>query len=176
MKLLAKDPQRAEQVLRRLTWNAGGMHSSGVGIADIDFQGNVHADQFWMHHSFGNVRQRPFSRIWTDTSDPLRAGLKNRGAMIKGRCAPGICKWFDARGGAMRVRADLVYGDPWAPEPACHLTDEEIGLTSEKQEIAKARGADFPMPEFARPPLTHQPQPSPLRRASRVRAARRRNA
>ena len=39
------------------------MYSSGVGIADIDFQGNVHADQFWMHYSFGNVlliaSQRP---------------------------------------------------------------------------------------------------------------------
>jgi hypothetical protein len=40
----------------------------------------------------------------------------------------------------MRVRADLVYHDPWAPEPACYLTDEEIGFTKEKQETVKARG------------------------------------
>jgi len=152
--LLAKDPARAEQVLKLLTWNGGGMYSSGVGIGDIDFQGNVHADQFWMHHSFGNVRQRPFSQIWTDTSDPLMAGLKNRRARLKGRCAPDICKWFDACGGAMRVRADLVYNDPWAPEPACYLTDEEIGFTREKQKTVKARGEDFPMPEFSRPPRT----------------------
>lgn len=152
LRLLATDPARAEQVLKLLTWNGGGLYSSGVGIGDIDFVGNVHADQFWMHHSFGNVRQRPFSEIWTDATDPLMAGLKNRRVKVKGRCAPDICKWFDACGGAMRVRADLVYGDPWAPEPACYLTDEEIDFTREKQEIVKARGEDFPIPEFSRAP------------------------
>ncbi len=161
LKLRERYPERAEQVLKLLTWNGGGMYSSGVGIADIDFQGNVHADQFWMHHSFGNVRQRPFSQIWNDTSDPLMAGLKNRRAMIKGRCAPGICKWFDACGGAMRVRADLVYHDPWAPEPACYLTDEEIGLTPEKQAVVKARVEDFALPEFARPSSAANPQAPP---------------
>ncbi len=152
LKLREKDPARAEQVLKLLTWNGGGMYSSGVGIADIDFQGNVHADQFWMHYSFGNVRQRPFSQIWTDTTDPLMAGLKNRREKIKGRCAPDVCKWFDACGGAMRVRADLVYQDPWAPEPACYLTDEEIGFTDEKKAAVRAKGEAFPLPEFSRPP------------------------
>jgi radical SAM protein with 4Fe4S-binding SPASM domain len=162
MKLLAKDPPRAERVLKLLRWNGGGLYSSGVGIADIDFLGNVHADQFWMHHSFGNVRQRPFSEIWTDTSDPLMAGLKNRRAKIKGRCAPDICKWFDACGGAMRVRADLVHNDPWAPEPACYLTDEEIGFTPEKRELVAARGEDFPLPAFSRPPqASGAPPPRP---------------
>jgi len=158
MKLLRKDPARAKQVLKLLTWNGGGMYSSGVGIADIDFFGNVHADQFWMHHSFGNVRTRPFSQIWMDTSDPLMAGLKNRRSRIKGRCAPGICKWFDACGGALRVRADLVYNDPWAPEPACYLTDEEIGFTDEKKALVRARGEDFLMPEFSRPPKAVPPK------------------
>ena len=157
MRLLQKDPARAEQVLRLLTWNGGGLHSSGVGIADIDFRGDVHADQFWMHYSFGNVRQRPFSEIWMDTSDPLMAGLKNRRVKIKGRCAPDVCKWFDACGGALRVRADLVYHDPWAPEPACYLTDEEIGFTDEKKAMVKLRGEDFPIPEFSRPPRTIPP-------------------
>jgi hypothetical protein len=60
----------------------------------------------------------------------------------------------------MRVRADLVYGDPWAPEPACYLTDEETGFTSDKQEIIKARGEDFAMPEFSRPPRTAPPRMS----------------
>jgi len=158
LKLLEKAPARAEKVFKLLTWNGGGMYSSGVGIADIDFQGNVHADQFWMHYSFGNVRQRPFSRIWMDTSDPLMAGLKNRRAKIKGRCAPDICKWFDACGGALRVRADLVYNDPWAPEPACYLTDEEIGFTEEKKALVKLRGQEFQLPEFSRPPKVVPPK------------------
>lgn len=160
LKLLQSDPERAAQVLKLLTWNGGGLYSSGVGIADIDFLGNVHADQFWMHHSFGNVRERPFSQIWTDTTDPLMAGLKNRRAVLKGRCAPGICKWFDACGGAMRVRADLVYHDPFAPEPACYLTDDEIGFTPEKQALVAARGEAFALPEFTRPPQTLPPQPA----------------
>jgi radical SAM protein with 4Fe4S-binding SPASM domain len=124
-RLLKEDPERAAEVMKLLKWNGGGMYSSGVGFGDIDFLGNVHADQFWMHHSFGNVRERPFSEIWMDTSDPLMAGLKDRRSVIHGRCA--TCKYFDACGGALRVRADLVYGDPWAPDPACYLTDEEIG-------------------------------------------------
>ncbi|MHB0915534.1 MAG: radical SAM protein [Thermoleophilia bacterium] len=124
LKLLQEDPERAAAVMKLLKWNGGGMYSSGVGFGDIDFLGNVHADQFWMHHSFGNVRERPFSEIWMDISDPVMAGLKDRRSHIHGRCAG--CKYFDACGGALRVRADLVTGDPWAPDPACYLTDEEI--------------------------------------------------
>jgi len=30
--------------------------------------GSVHADQFWRHYSFGNVKERKFSEIWTDTT------------------------------------------------------------------------------------------------------------
>ncbi|MBE0428790.1 MAG: radical SAM protein [Thermoleophilia bacterium] len=124
MKLREEAPERAEAVMKLLRWNGGGMFSSGVGIGDIDFLGNVHPDQFWMHHTFGNVRERPFSVIWMDTSDPVMKGLKDRRGHIHGRCRS--CKWFDACGGAMRARADLYYGDPWGPDPACYLTDEEI--------------------------------------------------
>ncbi|MBI5399666.1 radical SAM protein [Candidatus Saganbacteria bacterium] len=124
LKLLKKDPERAAKVLELLKWNGGGRFSSGVGIADIDPAGNVHADQFWQHHTFGNVRERKFSDIWRDTSDPLMAGLKNRLPLLKGRC--GHCRWQAACGGALRVRADLFYHDPWAEDPACYLTEEEI--------------------------------------------------
>ncbi len=163
LKLREKDSERADRVMKLLTWNGGGMYSSGVGIGDIDFKGNVHADQFWMHYSFGNVKQRPFSQIWTDLSNPLMAGLKDRRSKIKGRCAPGICKWFDACGGAMRVRADLVYQDPWAPEPACYLTDKEIGFTPEKQERVKARGEEFVLPDFSKPDRAESAGVAPMR-------------
>jgi len=164
LKLLQEDEQRAAQVRRLLEWNGGGLYSSGVGIGDIDFQGNVHADQFWMHRSLGNVRSRPFSQIWTDLSDPLLAGLKDRRRLLKGRCAADICRWFDLCGGAMRVRADLVYGDPWAPDPACYLTDEEIGLTEQKKRVLEARGEVFPPPTFlpgASPSPSHAPPSVP---------------
>ena len=126
LKLLKADAGRAAEVLRLLEWNGGGLYSSGVGIGAIDWVGDVHADQFWTHYSFGNVKRRPFSQIWLDTADPLMAGLKDRRSRITGRCR--ACKFFSACGGALRVRADLAHGDPWAPDPACYLTDAEIGL------------------------------------------------
>lgn len=127
LRLREEDPARADEVLALLKWNGGGLHSSGVGVADIDFLGNVHPDQFWMHHTLGNVRERKFSEIWQDTSDPLLAGLRDRAPLLKGRCAS--CQWKDVCGGSFRVRADRFYGDPWAEDPGCYLTDEECGLT-----------------------------------------------
>ncbi len=102
-----------------------GGNASGVNVANIDNLGNVHPDTFWWHYTLGNVRERPFSRIWPDTSDPIMAGLKRRPRRIKGRCA--ACGYFDICGGNTRVRALQLTGDPWAEDPACYLSDEEIG-------------------------------------------------
>jgi len=124
LKMLEEQPERAGEVLELLKWNGG--NSSGIGIANIDSLGFVHADQFWWSHSFGNVRDRKFGEIWTDLSDPLMRGLKDRRALLKGRC--GACKWVDICNGNFRVRAQAVHGDPWQEDPACYLTDEEIGL------------------------------------------------
>jgi len=118
-----RQPERADEVLQLLQWNGG--NSSGVGIAAIDHAGNVHADQFWQHYSFGNVRERPFSAIWLDTNDELMAGLKDRKPRLNGRCAE--CHYLDICNGNFRVRAEAVTGDVWASDPACYLTDEEIG-------------------------------------------------
>jgi hypothetical protein len=41
----------------------------------------------------------------------------------------------------------LHYGDPWAPEPACYLADNEIGLDKEKQEELSSYGEIFKMPD-----------------------------
>lgn len=145
LKLLQKNPGRAEAVRKDLEWNGGGRYSSGVSFADIDFNGNVHADQFWMHHTFGNVRKRRFSEIWLDQSDPLMKLLKNRLDHLKGKCVK--CKFLMMCGGSLRVRADLVYNDPSAPDPACYLTDEECGITPADRVELKAKGEDFPVPE-----------------------------
>jgi heme d1 biosynthesis radical SAM protein NirJ len=102
-----------------------GGNSSGVNIANIDNLGEVHPDTMWWHYPLGNVRKRPFSDIWTDTSDPIMAGLKRRPRAIGGRCAD--CRHFAICGGNTRVRALQLSGDPWAEDPACYLTDEEIG-------------------------------------------------
>ena len=131
LKLLKEAPDRAEKIWKLLTWNGGGLYSSGVGIGCIDFNGKVHPDQFWGHYDLGDIHEKPFSEIWTNPAEPLLKGLRNRREYVKGRCR--LCKFFDACGGSLRVRADLHFGDPWAPDPACYLTDEEIGLNAEKQ-------------------------------------------
>ncbi len=142
LKMRERDERRAEEVRSLLEWNGGGRWSSGVGIADVDFVGDVHPDQFWMHHRLGNVKERPFGEIWEDRSDPLMRGLKDRLPLLKGRCA--TCRWRSMCGGSLRVRADLVHGDPWAPDPGCYLTDDEVGLSPE--EARRDREA-FPLPE-----------------------------
>jgi heme d1 biosynthesis radical SAM protein NirJ len=101
-----------------------GGNSSGVNVANIDNLGNVHPDTMWWDCTLGNVRSRPFSAIWTDTRHPVMAGLKARPRAIGGRC--GTCAYFDVCGGNTRVRAMKVSGDPWAEDPGCYLTDEEI--------------------------------------------------
>jgi radical SAM protein with 4Fe4S-binding SPASM domain len=125
LRMLRENSPRAAQVLDMLRFNGGGRYSSGVGIGNIDFFGNVHADQFSMYRSFGNVKQRKFSAIWQDLSDPIMAGLKNRLELITGRCAE--CKFKDFCAGSLRARAEQMTGDPWASDPACYLSDQEIG-------------------------------------------------
>ncbi|NOR40314.1 MAG: heme d1 biosynthesis radical SAM protein NirJ [Gammaproteobacteria bacterium] len=115
-------PEKADHIAAKLRQWGG--NSSGVNIANIDNLGEVHPDTFWWHYNLGNVRQRPFSEIWMDTSDPIMKGLKAVPRMIKGRC--GECRYFDICGGNTRVRAMQLTGDPWAEDPACYSTDEEI--------------------------------------------------
>ena len=103
-----------------------GGNSSGVNVANIDNLGIVHPDTFWWHYSLGNVKERPFSEIWQDRSDPIMDGLKKRPRDIGGRC--GECTYFGICGGNTRVRALQLTGDPWAEDPACYLTDDEIGI------------------------------------------------
>jgi radical SAM protein with 4Fe4S-binding SPASM domain len=127
LKLKKQDPDRAEKVLALLRANGG--NNSGIRIGAVDELGDVHADQFWRHHSFGNVSHRKFGDIWLDTSDPLMCGLKDRKRLLKGRCAR--CRYLELCNGNLRVRAEAVFGDVWAEDPACYLTDDEIGLAHE---------------------------------------------
>ena len=117
-------PEHANHLRAKLAQWGG--NSSGVNIANIDNLGNVHPDTFWWHYSLGNVRERAFSEIWRDTTDPIMAGLKASPRDIKGRC--GQCRHFDICGGNTRVRALQITGDPWAEDPGCYLSDEEIGV------------------------------------------------
>ena len=124
LRMLRQSNPRAKEVLALLKMNEG--NNSGRGIGCISWDGSVHADQFWRHCSFGNILEKPFSQIWTDLSNPLMARLKDKKRYVKGRCAS--CRWLDICGGNFRVRAEAATGDLWAPDPACYLSDEEIGI------------------------------------------------
>lgn len=121
-RLLKEDPQRAAEVLELLKMNEG--NSSGRGIGCISWDGSVHADQFMRHITFGNVLERPFSEIWLDENIELLHKLKDKRPHVKGRCA--TCRFLNVCGGNFRARPEAYYGDFWAQDPACYLTDEEI--------------------------------------------------
>lgn len=122
-RMLKEKHPRAEEVLKLLQYNGG--NSSGVGIACVSWNGDVHPDQFWRHLTLGNIRDNKFSDIWSNkASDEFFAKLKEKKKHVKGRCA--FCKWLSVCGGNFRVRAEAVTDDVWAEDPACYLTDEEI--------------------------------------------------
>ena len=116
-------PERAAHIQAKLEQWGG--NSSGVNIANIDNLGDVHPDTFWWHYKLGNVKDRRFSEIWQDTSDSIMAGLKQLPRRVGGRCAE--CRYFAICGGNTRVRAMQLTGDPWAEDPGCYLSDQEIG-------------------------------------------------
>ena len=121
-RLLEEDPERAAEVLELLEMNEG--NNSGRGIGCISWDGEVHPDQFWREKSLGNIKDKPFSKIWTDVDNEFLMKLKEKKKHVKGRCAG--CRWLDICGGNFRARAESVANDPWDSDPACYLTDEEI--------------------------------------------------
>ncbi len=121
-KLLDENPERAAEVLELLEMNEG--NNSGRGIGCISWDGAVHPDQFWREKILGNIKDKPFSAIWTDSENEFLMKLKNKKQHVKGRCAG--CRWLDICGGNFRARAESVANDPWDSDPACYLTDEEI--------------------------------------------------
>ncbi|MGZ5011318.1 MAG: heme d1 biosynthesis radical SAM protein NirJ [Methylobacter sp.] len=115
-------PDKVEHIRAKLEQWGG--NASGINVANIDNLGNVHPDTFWWHYELGNVKERPFSEIWMDTSDPLMAGLKQQPRPLEGRCAR--CRYQAICNGNTRVRAEQTTGNFWAEDPGCYLTDAEI--------------------------------------------------
>lgn len=113
---------RAEMVMELLRMNGG--NNTGIGIGCVSWDGSVYPDQFWRHHKLGNVRERPFGEIWSDKSEPLLVQLRDRKALLKGKC--GRCVYKDICNGNFRVRAEAKYRQLWEQDPACYLTEAEI--------------------------------------------------
>jgi len=105
LKLLEENPHRAADVYKLLQMNGG--NSSGVGIGCISWDGSVHPDQFWRGETLGNIRNRPFSEIWSDPNDPLLMKLRNRHQYLRGRCTK--CRFLDVCNGNLQARC--IAGD-----------------------------------------------------------------
>ncbi|WP_171177166.1 heme d1 biosynthesis radical SAM protein NirJ [Ruegeria sp. HKCCD8929] len=130
------DDARAAHVREHLA--AWGGNSSGLGVANIDNLGRVHPDTYWSDYTVGNVKTATFSELWTG-ADRMLELLRTRPRPLKGRC--GACRLQDVCGGNTRIRALQLTGDPWAEDPACYLSDAEIGVEGgERLEVTPFRG------------------------------------
>jgi hypothetical protein len=61
---------------------------------------------------------------------------------IKGRCS--ACRFLGICNGNLRARAESYFGDFLAPDPACYLSDLEIGIAPGTP--ASRAAAEFPVP------------------------------
>ena len=101
-----------------------GALDDGIVTLELRFRAGRVPDQFWWRCVLGNVRQRPFSAIWSDPQQPMLTALRNRRPLLTGRCAQ--CSFLDLCNGNFRARAAALSGDAWAPDPSCYLRDDEI--------------------------------------------------
>lgn len=108
---------RVERLLR-----ARGGNSAGEKLLSIDPRGYVHPDQFCRDATLGRLPEQPLSEI---LAHPLRRELRDREAYLTGRC--GECRFKSMCQGSHRERALAAHGALWAEDPACVMTDEEIG-------------------------------------------------
>ncbi len=123
--------KKAKQLLR-----AAGGNKTGKKIACIGPDGRVHADQFWQNYSLGNVKEKHFMEIWENPKEPVLKKLRSKDneepkhgkkrAFVDPRCRE--CKWFELCKGNFRFLGPEADDKHWVNEPACYLTDKEIGI------------------------------------------------
>lgn len=125
LRLERESPDLAPHVQQALEWNGGQRGAGGRGLAAVDWEGKVRPDQFWGGAPLGSVRERPLSQIWAGAS-PALANLRARTDELTGRCTH--CRFRAMCGGGLASRT-VACGLPLtSPDPACHLTDEEIAV------------------------------------------------
>ncbi len=126
LKSKEENPLQAEKILKLLKYNGG--NRSGIAIGSIDWEGNVRPNQFMAGYTLGNISEKKFSEIWNNSSseENLLYKLRNRENYLKGKCSN--CTWLEICNGNSRIRAKTVYDDFWEEDPACYLSDQELGI------------------------------------------------
>ncbi len=114
-------PEHAEEMKRRLVeW---GGNSAGRKLLNIDSEGNVKPDPFFPL-KIGNILTQDFSDIWTNEPAEVLQRLREHPRMISGQCS--TCRWLNVCNGGSRSRAYAIYGDMWAEDPSCYLSETQI--------------------------------------------------
>lgn len=111
----------ADEMKRRLL--AWGGNSAGQKLLNIDSEGFVKPDPFFPV-KIGNILQQDFSDIWTNHPVTLLQKLREHPRKLSGKCES--CCYLDICNGGSRSRAYAIYGDLWAEDPSCYLSEEKI--------------------------------------------------
>jgi radical SAM protein with 4Fe4S-binding SPASM domain len=116
-----KYPDLKQEMKERLiSW---GGNSAGRKLLNIDSEGNVKPDPFFPK-IIGNILNEDFSDIWTKEPTKLLEKLRVHPRDISGKCSE--CDYLNICNGGSRSRAYAIYGDMWAEDPSCYLTNKEI--------------------------------------------------
>ena len=116
----ARYPDLRKEMIRRLrSW---GGNSAGRKLVNIDWMGRVKPDPFFPEY-IGDMTQKPFDAIWLDEDSKLLKRLREYPRRLGGKCAE--CGVIDICNGGSRSRAWAIYGDLWAEDPSCYLSEDE---------------------------------------------------
>jgi len=108
---------------RELLASLNGGCSAGDRVANVDPKGNVYPCQFARAPEFlvGNIRDRPFSKLWNDPGNPVLARFRTKPVKVGGTC--GTCQYLSLCGGGCRVRAWAAGGEVTAEDPFCYVNE-----------------------------------------------------
>jgi len=120
-RFIQKYPQHAEEMYRRLV--AWGGNSAGRKLLNIDSEGFVKPDPFFPV-KIGNILNQDFSDIWTNEPVELLQKLRQHPRELGGKCTD--CQYLNICNGGSRSRAYAIYGDMWAEDPSCYLSEETV--------------------------------------------------
>lgn len=118
LEMLKADAHPAYDRTYRLLARMGGC-SAGRRVANIDPSGNVYPCQFAQFREFlaGNIRDRPFSEIWSDPGNQVLTAFREGEARPGSPCS--TCDRQEVCGTGCRVRAYVRYGDLNSGDPLC---------------------------------------------------------
>ncbi len=119
-RFIQKYPQHTKEMEKRLI--AWGGNSAGRKLLNIDSEGFVKPDPFFPR-KIGNIINQDFSDIWTNEPRELLQKLRIHPRELSGKCDG--CSYLSICNGGSRSRAYAIYGDMWAEDPSCYLSEEK---------------------------------------------------